>query len=158
MMEKRVVIHPVKNVRANSDMVMVDFQDGHRAVFSPYTHGFGYQIEGMREFELLDREETKVCEYNGRLYRVGPAEDEFKLVLLSEGYTQQGVAAYWRSATSHIHNLFWRVDQEGDGRGETNQDFWYVWRVTSEGWMFGLTELEKGKLELVTILEDEEQK
>lgn len=148
-MEKRVVIHPVKDI-STSDQVMVIFEDGHRAIFMPYTHGLGYQIEGLQGFRLFDPDKMMVCEYNGRFYRMGPCENEHKLVLLAEGYTQQGVAAYWESAVSHIHNLFWQVDAQEEGENESDHDFWYVWRVTSEGIMFGLTRLKEGKLELLS--------
>ncbi len=59
-------------------IVEADFANGLRARFFPYSHGFGYQIEGLERFVLLDPHGEPICEVNCRLYRCGPMPDENK--------------------------------------------------------------------------------
>lgn len=129
----------VKEVLCRHDSVVVVFADGHEMRFEPYTHGFGYQIEGLRKFVLL-KDEKEVCLYSGRLYRCGPSEDENVITFIDNGYTQEQVAHYWDIARKGIDKLF-NPDGQFDN---TNKDYWYAWKVLGEGWE-GFNNLREGR-------------
>jgi hypothetical protein len=118
----------VQSVYTSGDDVAVTFTDGFKARYEPYTHGFGYQVEGLRRFHLQSATKN-VCEYNGRLYRAGPQSNEHKIVTLAEGWTQQQVAAYWQAAREYLNKeYFEKPDKKRD------EKLWYPWMlVCTEG-------------------------
>ena len=134
----------VLEVKIQGELVKVSFDDGHQAVFEPYRHGFGYQVEDLRQF-LLYQGERLVCRYNARLYRCGPQKDEHRIVTIVDGYTPQRVAEYWRAAKHHLNEeCFEKPYREGR---ECPEESWYPWIVTREGWQ-DVERLEEGKTSL----------
>lgn len=140
MMPRQEVPKAVKEVRKGSELIYVDFEDGHKMEFCPYRHGWGYQVEGL-EFVRLYQNGTKVFEYHSRLHRVGPQEDEHKIAFIDPSYTQIQVSEYWQSAKGFAHNAFWGEDDK------TNDSYWYAWVVTTEGG-FDLERLQQNKAEM----------
>ena len=135
----------VTEVKENhSGVVVVSFDDGHRAVFEPYTHGFGYQVEGLRHFFLYNGEQM-VCQYDSRLYRCGPQEKEHRVASIADGYTSQRIAEYWRTASQHINEEYFEKPHRENR--ESPKELWYPWIVTSEGWQ-DVRVLEEGRTSL----------
>ncbi len=118
----------VTKVECISETVQVSFDDGHKAVFEPYAHGVVYQIEGLRQF-FLYRGEKLVCEYSARLRRYG--EDGNRIVMIVDGYTQQRVAEYWRSARTYINEEYFEKPFNQKKNGPENLR--YPWIVTRGG-------------------------
>ncbi|MFO0882486.1 MAG: hypothetical protein U0491_03490 [Candidatus Saccharimonadales bacterium] len=122
----------VTKVTTRGDTAFIEFEDGHRAAFEGYSHGFGYQIEGLRAFYLFRGTEL-VVQYNSRLHREGPREDEHRFVLVADGYTTESVIGYWEAARRYLHNEYFTKPHE-EGR-DGDRDLWYPWMVTKEGWV-----------------------
>lgn len=138
-----IVVVAIKDFRRD---VFVEFNDGHRAEFSPYSHGFGSHVEGLREFKLFNGDEC-VCKYMGRLSRVGPTENEYRITFIAEGYTQQRVSLYWRAASDYIHLEYFQKPYNSKTEGP--KELWYPWVVIKAGWQ-DLPELEKGRANLLS--------
>jgi len=129
----------VKEVYTYGDIVHVVFTDNHTAVFEPYTHGYGYQVEGLRRFHLKQGT-TIVCTFNGRLYRSGPRDDEDQLVKLASGYTQQQAASYWEAARKYLNKEYFEKSEK-----KREQRLWYPWMlVCTEGGQY-FHQLMEGK-------------
>jgi len=114
--------------------VVVEFDDGMQTTFHPYRHGFGYQIEGLRRFTIVDKDGNMMVEYNARLYYSGPREDEHQFVQMADGWTKARIVEYWEKARKFCNELFWGEGGQKLGR-EPNDKWWYHWRVTMEGWI-----------------------
>lgn len=140
----------VTEIKCQDDNVIVQFDDGHRLTFVPYSHGFGYSVEGLRGLRL-EKDGEAVCIYYARLHRTGPQPDEHKLALLADGYTQQRVSEYWNEARAETERRFrpggWMADHRDD-------HWWYAWMLTREGWI-DLDRLENGTAEMVPEEEQE---
>lgn len=121
----------VTDVTEQNEDVRVTFSDGYVAVFEPYSHGFGYQVEGLRCFRLyLGNDEVAV--YDARLHREGPREDEHKLRHLDESCTLETVVAHWQAAREYIHEEYFEKPYQGGL--EHPKELWYPWKLTREGW------------------------
>ena len=131
----------VLSVETRGDDVIVKFTDGHIAGFTPYSHGFGYQVEGLRSFRLYHAGET-VCNYDARLYWSGPQEDEHKLKLLAEGYTQERAASYWKAARDYLHKEYF---QKPDSKKLSR--LWYPWKLVCCEGGFDVERLAEGKVQ-----------
>ncbi len=119
----------VASVSMRRDQAVFEFEDGHRAVFDPYSHGFGYQIEGLRHFSLYNGEE-QVVQYNSRLYYAGPMDDEHKFVQVTDGYTIERIVDYWTAAKEYINNKYNEAREEGE---EAAGKLWLAWMVGTQG-------------------------
>jgi len=128
----------IKEVSERNGDVTVLFQDGHKAIFEPYSHGFGYQVEGLRRFVLKNEDDETVVIVNGRLHRCGPMGDEGKIAQLGKGYTVQDIVKYWSGAREGIIEL-----EKGD-----NDKYWYPWILTGKGWIY-IDSLKKGIMGMV---------
>ena len=134
------------NTLTRGECVIVEFNDGNQAVFEPYRHGFGYQIEGLRTFILMNKNGDIICKVNVRLYYAGPQNDENKIVSIIAGMTQQKVAEYWEMARQFISSKFY---PKGRDNYEIKDDkYWYHERVLNEGY-FSLQRLKEGKMEII---------
>lgn len=133
---------------SESEKVVVKFEDGINAVFVPYSHGIGYQIEGLRNFFLVKNGQT-LCEVNSRLYRCGPLDDEHKVKTLSPEITLKDVTEYWEKAKDFVTGRFYPKGKSGENYKITDDKFWYQWRVVTEGY-FDLQRLKEGKMEILT--------
>ncbi len=136
----------ISNIKVVGEDVVIEFEDGHRAVFMPYRHGFGYQVEGLMHFTLFNRDD-KVFEWHGRLYRAGPAAGEHRIAFVSDDYTQESVAAYWRVAKTHIHDEYFKKPFDADT--EHPEELWYPWKVVCTEGGFDLQKLEGGDAEFL---------
>jgi hypothetical protein len=134
----------VTDIRYSDDNVIASFDDGHVMTFVPYSHGFGYAVEGLRGFRL-DKDGESVCIYRARLYRAGPQPGEHCIGFLADGYTQQQVAAYWDTARDEAKRLFRPAGWDSD---EHDDRYWYAWIVTHEGFI-DLGQLREGKAKMV---------
>ncbi len=144
-MEEIKIGNPIK-VRAYAEEIIIEFDDQLETVFVPYTHGVGYQIEGLRSFELRTINGTTLFKYNARLYRCGPQEDENKIVTMGIDWTQQKAALYWRKSKEYVTKLF---NPHGT-YDKTNKNYWYHWKVLTEG-VFDLIHLEKNECKMLNI-------
>jgi hypothetical protein len=122
-------------VSKRESAVVIRFSDGLRAIFLPYSHGFGYQIEGLQRFGIEDAYGKLLVEYDARLYRCGPQENEHKIVHMEEGWSIPRIVAYWEAAKKYCAKLFYGKTGFPEIGVEPNQEWWYVWRVTQEGWI-----------------------
>lgn len=138
----------VKEIGVRGEVVEVEFADGFRAQFDPYSHGFGYQIEGLRTFVLFDKEGKPVCEVNCRLYRCGPMPDEGRIKALRQGWTQQQAAAYWTASKKAVNRLYFPPDGDIGHCKQSDKKYWYAWKVIGEGWMY-IDWLVKGEMDMV---------
>ena len=129
----------VTSVACEDQDVIIEFSDGHRAIFEGYTHGWGYQIEGLRRFSLYLGEE-EVVRYDSRLHRFAPNDDEYRFVHVANGYTLEQIIHYWESAAKYINEEYFEKPYKRgkDGR----QELWRPWIITG-----------KGKLDLQSIKE-----
>jgi len=134
----------VKTVETQNSEVVVNFTDGYEARFEPYSHGWGYAVEGLRRFHLRYNGET-VCEYNARLYRFGPRNDENKIKFLQDGYTQQQVAAYWETAGAYLNAEYFKKE-----RNKENEHLWYPWMLVCTEGSFDLQRLSQGCAEFLS--------
>ena len=134
----------VVDVKTMGRKVVFLFDDQHRAVFEPYSHGIGYQVEGLMAFSLFSGDEL-VCRYNARIHYSGPRSDEHMIVRIEQGYTPQCVASYWKSAKDHIHREYYEKPLAKDCEGP--EELWYPWMVATQGWL-DLKMLEEGKTKL----------
>lgn len=128
------------------ECVEVIFDDGNRAIFEPYTHGIGYQIEGLRTFTLIDENNNTLCKINSRLYRAGPMEDENKISEITN-ITPEKVAEYWKSAKDFVTSKFYPKGKEGENY-KIHDDYWYHWRVVTEGY-FTYQYLKEGNMQKI---------
>lgn len=133
----------VTSVSMRRDQAVFEFEDGHKAVFDPYSHGFGYQIEGLSHFFLYNGEE-QVVQYDSRLYRSGPTDDEHKFVQVADGYPIERIVEYWMAAKEHINNKYNEAREEGE---EAAGKLWLAWMVGTQGWI-DLRMIEKGQISL----------
>ncbi len=141
------IVNPI-NVREHGSLVIVEFDNGINARFTPYRHGFGYQIEGLCTFELLQNEEI-LFRYNSRLYRCGPQDDEHCVSEMKEGMTQEMAAEYWKKARNFVVSKFYPNGREGENYKITDTSYWYPWRVVvSEGY-YDLERLTQGKCKIL---------
>ena len=122
----------VTSVTSRHDTAYFDFADGHRAAFEGYSHGFGYQIEGLRTF-CLYRGSEKVVQYDSRLYREGPREDENRFVFVADGYTLEMIIGYWEAAKNYVHNEYFAKPYAEGRKGD--EDLWFPWMVAKQGWV-----------------------
>lgn len=120
----------VTKVTTRGDTAIIKFEDGHEANFEGYSHGLGYQIEGLRHFFLF-REDEKVVQYDARLYYAGPQEDEHRFVHVAEGYTREVIVKYWEAAQMYLHEEYFQKPYD-EGREEP-MELWLPWRITCEG-------------------------
>ncbi len=120
----------ITEIREDGELVVVTFDDGHRAVFEPYTHGFGYQIEGLRHFFLYYGEQL-VCQYNSRLHRCGPSKEEHRVITIADGYTPQRIAEYWRAASNYVDEEYFEKPYRE--KRKCPEKLWYPWKVIGEG-------------------------
>lgn len=127
------------------DRVVVKFKDGVFAIFVPYSHGIGYQIEGLRNF-ILTKDDKILCKINSRLYRNGPQKDEHKIEILSSELTREDIVEYWEKAKDFITGKFYFKGKDGENYKFTDDKYWYLWRVATEGY-FDLQHLKEGKME-----------
>lgn len=134
----------VTAVTTRGDTATIEFADGHRAAFEGYSHGFGYQIEGLRHF-FLYRGSEKIVQYDARLHYAGPQDDEHRFVQVEEGYTVERIASYWEAAKMHLNDEYFEKPYN-EGR-EGLSELWFPWRVTSEGWM-DLRNIKEGRVPL----------
>ncbi len=132
----------VEDVYEDGEAVAVEFDDGHKAIFVPYRHGWGYQVEGLRHF-FLYRGEGEVAAYDSRLHRAAPLEDEHRLVHATDGYTPQRIAEYWAAARSYLQEEYFNKPFE-DGR-EKPEELWYAWRVVAAEGGMDLERLQRGQ-------------
>jgi hypothetical protein len=123
---QKVKVEPIE-AKAINNSIHVIFADENKAIFIPYTHGFGYSVEGLRQFIIRDSQDEIVVQYDGRLYRVGPQPDEHKLVIQKDGWPIARIVAYWEAAKVFCHALY--KDSGNDDK------WWYHWVLTSEGWI-----------------------
>jgi len=144
-MRNRKEIEAIKT-SISGECVVVEFKDGNQAIFEPYRHGFGFQIEGLRTFILTDKKGDTICEINARLYYAGPQEDEYKIVLIADGLTQKKVAEYWETARQFISSKFYPKGR--DNYEIKDETYWYHERVVHEGYFY-LQELKEGKMGFV---------
>lgn len=96
----------VIKVSEDGEDIIVEFDDGVWAVFKPYRHGLGYQVEGLRHLYLLSRNNEPLFTLNARLSRNGPKDDEHKIVFIDKSLTQQIVAEYWNKAKIFVTENF----------------------------------------------------
>lgn len=134
----------VTNVTSQGESATIEFEDGHRVVFEGYSHGFGYQVEGLRHFFLFNGEE-QVVQYDSRLRRVGPSEDEHRFVQVAEGYDLERIAAYWEAARKYLNDEYFEKPYQSGTEGDPN--LWFPWKVSGEGWM-DLSAIKEGRKEL----------
>ena len=133
----------IENICTQGDQVIVEYFDGHEAIFEPYSHGWGYQCEGLRSFTLLNKGKKEVFLYHSRLYREGPRKDEHKIVYIDSGYSQKKVAKYWRSVKSY---LSWKYSSSTP---EKQDELWWPWRlICGEGWV-DFKSLEEDRAEML---------
>lgn len=83
----------------------ITFDDGHSVVFEGFVSGPGYEFEGLRHFFLL-LEGKPVVQYNGRLWRSGPSNDEARFVQLANDYPVERVVVYWEAATDYLNKAY----------------------------------------------------
>jgi len=95
-------------VHDNDSIATVIYSDKYRADFVGYKKGSGYGIEGLKSMTLHDQNNSEIFRYNGRLHVYGPQEDEERIVTISEGYTQQQIADYWRVTSSYLEQKYKR--------------------------------------------------
>lgn len=136
------------NVQERGSLVIVEFDNGINARFTPYSHGFGYQIEGLYTFELLKNEEV-LFRYNSRLYRCGPQDDEHCISEMKEGITQEIAAEYWKKAKDFIISKFYPNGREGENYKIHDDNYWYHWRVAATEGYYDLERLTQGKCKMM---------
>ena len=134
----------VTGVSSRGEDAIFTFSDGHKAIFEAYSHGFGYQIEGLRRFSLFNGD-VEVVVYNSRLYHAGPVKGEHEFVRVDAGYTLERIADYWSLARNHVNEEYYHKPNK-QGR-EGDPQLWFPWRVTSEGWM-DLERIQEKKVSL----------
>lgn len=120
----------VKSVTDHDDRATIEFEDGHRAVFEAYSHGWGFQIEGLRHFFLF-KGDQQVAQYDARLHMAGPRDDEHRFVQVAEGYTVGMIASYWEAAQTHVGQEYFHKPYN-EGR-KCPDELWFAWRATCEG-------------------------
>ena len=135
----------VTSVTSRGNSATFNFEDGHRVIFDGYTHGFIYQIEGLRHFFLFNGEE-RVVQYDSRLRRNGPSEGEHQFVQVAEGYDLERIAAYWEAAANYTHEEYFAKPHR-EGTTSRNEDLWFPWRLSCEGGM-DLRSIKDGTKEL----------
>ena len=123
--------------------VYIEFENDFVTIFEPYTHGFGYSVEGLRRFHLQKGDDI-ICTYNDRLYYMGPQKDEHKIVLLDNTYTQQQVASYWRAARDYLNKEY--IDKPEKKR---NIELWYPWKLVCMEGGYSLSALETGEAKMI---------
>lgn len=129
---EKIQLTPI-GASTRGDTVVIQFADGVRAFFVPYSHGFGYSIEGLQRFGIEDDHGKLVVQYNARLHRCGPQPDEHKIVVLDDGWTIARVVAYWEAARKYCTKLFYGEGGRQPDR-EPNAKWGYHWGVTRNGW------------------------
>lgn len=131
------------DILIDGESVIIRFINGIEAIFEPYRHGFGFQIEGLRMFILQNKNGEILCKVNSRLYYAGPQEDEHKIVSMAKGWSQKKVAEYWGVARQFISSKFYPKGRDNyDIKDET---YWYHERVVHEGY-FDLERLKKAEM------------
>ena len=112
----------IKNIYSQGDQVIVEYFDGHEAIFEPYFYDYGHQCKDLRSFTLINKGKKEVFLYHSRLYRGNPRRDEHKIVYIDSGYSQKDVAKYWRSVISY---LSWKYSKNPQKQNE----LWWPWRL-----------------------------
>jgi hypothetical protein len=130
----------VTEVDVDGNKVIVIFDDGHRAVFEPYTRGDDSHVEGLWLFFLYFREKL-ICHYDSRLHREGPRHSEHRIFTVAGDYTPQLVAKYWRTADKYLEE---RYSKKCKKSPEILRKIYYSWLVVSQS-RRDLTLLEEGK-------------
>ncbi|MFY9228376.1 MAG: hypothetical protein WAO28_03550 [Candidatus Microsaccharimonas sp.] len=115
----------VTDVAMRGETATITFEDGHRVAFEGYTHGWGYQFEGLRHFFLFNGDE-QVVQYNSRLRRAGPSDDEHRFVKVHPDYPIDRIVEYWEAARDYL-----RVEYMENGGGDKLH---WPWVLSSEGW------------------------
>ena len=138
----------VKAIGSKEDMqdVIISFDDGVWAIFKPYRHGLGYQVEGLRNLYLMSKDNTPIFTLNSRLYRNGPQDDEYGIVDIDVSLTQQKVAEYWEEAKRYIIEKFFPNKED---HSVSDDSYWYSWVVVSKEGQFDLIRLSKGEMKLI---------
>ena len=136
--DQEIVEEPILT-SVSDNIVTVCFPQNIQLTFEPYTHGYGYQIEGFRTY-CLYKNDKLIFKYNSRLYRNGPQKDEHKIVVMEDGITQEKAAEYWDKAKQYITKMF----APNGISNKTVDTYWYHWRVLGEGY-FDLERLKKGE-------------
>lgn len=139
-------MQPVSVAIINREDIEVVFDDGVSAIFEPYRHGSGYQIEGLRNFTLKNKSGI-ICKVNSRLYRSGPMNSENKIVEI-HSITQEKVAEYWQQSKDFVTNKFYPKGREGENYKIHDDSYWYHWRVVTEGWI-SLNLLKEGMMKKI---------
>lgn len=134
----------VTRVTSQGESATFEFDDGHRVIFEGYSHAFGYQTEGLRHFFLFNGEE-QVVQYDSRLRRVGPSEDEHRFVQVAEGYDLERIASYWEAARKYVNDEYFEKPYRSGTKGDPN--LWFPWKVSGEGGM-DLASIKEGRKEL----------
>lgn len=122
----------VTKVSSLGDSAIIDFEDGHQVVLEAYTHGWGYQIEGLRHFFLFNGTE-KVVQYDDRLYYGGPRPDEFRFVEVADGYDIERIVSYWQAARTYLHQEFFEKPRAEGRKGA--DELWLPWKISVEAGM-----------------------
>lgn len=86
----------------DGEMLWVEFSDGQRAAFVGYRDSPIHGIDGLRSLTLYNAGNRSICMIEGEKHHAGPMPDEGKIRFLAEGWSQQQVAAYWRSACTYF--------------------------------------------------------
>ena len=133
----------VTNVCTLYNDIYIEFENGFIAIFEPYAHGFGYNVEGLRRFHLK-KDNDIICTYNDRLYYMGPQEDEHKIVALDNAYTQQQIASYWRAARDYLNKEYYNKPEK-----KRNLKLWYPYRIVCFEGESSLSDLEKGEAKMI---------
>jgi hypothetical protein len=119
----------VKSVSmSGSNRAVVVFDDGYAAIFEGYSHGFGYQIEGFRSFELFD-DDALIAKYNGRVNRYG-GPDENRFIHVAEGCTLEMIVRYWEVSIDHINKEYFIEPHQKSHTAP--KELWFPWIITSE--------------------------
>lgn len=130
----------------DGENVVVTFDDGVMAVFKPYRHGMGYQVEGLRHLCLLSKDNKLIFKLNSRLYRSGPEDNEHKIAFIDKSMIQQDVAKYWNKAKIFVTEKF---HPDKNNFSVTDDDYWYRWVIVATEGGFDLARLCKGNMEVL---------
>lgn len=134
----------VTSVTSRGESATFEFADGHRVVLEGYSHGFGFQVEGLRHFYLFNGD-AQVVRYDSRLYYAGPRDDEHRFVEVAEGYDLERIAAYWEAARNHVNEEYFNKPHREGRQGD--KKLWFPWKLSGEGWL-DLSAIKEGRTEL----------
>lgn len=119
----------VASVESYGQSAAILFEDGKKVVFEGYSHGFGYQLEGLRTFELYDGDKL-IFHFDGRLHYGGPSEDEYRVVPVVGGCSIQMALNYWQAARRYLNDKYFKEPRDR-GEDEGPRELWFPWRLQS---------------------------